>query len=64
MLWSQNVLPKWVGYPGEAIALGWIVAAGAVATENDTVAVIGLIVLLAWAIWLVALSVLLYRTPE
>jgi hypothetical protein len=64
VLWSQNVLPKWVGYAGEVIALGWLVAAGAVTTENDTVAIIGVIVLLAWAVWLVALSVLLYRTPE
>jgi hypothetical protein len=64
VLWSQKVLPKWMGYAGEALALAWLVAGGAVATENNTVATIGFIVFLAWAIWVLLLSVMLYRTPE
>jgi len=64
VLWSQNVLPKWFAYAGEAVALLWFVGAAGVATENDTIFVLGFIAFLAWAIWLIGLSVLLYRTPE
>lgn len=64
VLWSKDVLPKWFAYAGEAIALAWFVGAASVATENDTIFTIGFIVFVAWAIWLAALSVLLYRTPE
>jgi hypothetical protein len=64
VLWSQNVLPKWMGYAGEGIAVLWLVGAASVSTENDTIGVIGLIAFLAWGVWILLLSVLLYRTPE
>jgi hypothetical protein len=64
VLWMHDVVPKWMGYAGEAIAVGFLLSAGAVGTENDTVAIIGLVVLVAWAIWLVALSLMLYRTAD
>ena len=64
VLWSKSVLPKWFAYAGEALALLWFVAAGAVTTENTTIATIGLIVFLAWSVWMLLLSVMLYRTPE
>ena len=64
VLWSKSVLPKWFGYLGEAIALGWFVSAASVSTENRTIAVIGFIVFFAWAVWVFLLSVMLYRTPE
>jgi hypothetical protein len=64
LVWSQNVLPKWFGYAGEALALAWFVAAAGVSSESDTIFTIGFIVFLVWAVWLAALSELLYRTPE
>ena len=64
VLWSQKVLPKWMGYAGEAIAVLWLVGAASVSTENDTIGVIGFIAFLAWAVWILLLSVMLYRTPE
>lgn len=64
VLWSKSVLPKWMGYAGEAIGLLWLVAAAAVSTENHTIGVVGMVAFIAWAIWIVLLSVLLYRTPE
>ena len=64
VLWSQKVLPKWMGYAGEGIAVLWLVGAASVSTENNTIGVIGFIAFLAWAVWVLLLSVLLYRTPE
>jgi hypothetical protein len=64
VLWSKGVLPKVLGYAGEAIAVGLLVAAAAVATESDTVFTIGFIVFLVWIVWLAVVSVMLYRTPE
>lgn len=64
VLWNHDVLPKWFGYLGEAIAVGWFVAAAGVTTENSTIFTIGFIVFIAWALWVAALSIQLYRTPE
>lgn len=61
LIWSSGLLPKWFGYAGEAVAVGWLVAGASVSTENDTIYLIGVIVFLAWVIWLAALSVMLYR---
>lgn len=64
VLWSKNVLPKAIGYAGEALALLLLVAGAGVATENDTFFAIGFISFIVFAIWLAAVSVMLYRTPE
>ena len=59
-----NLLPPWLGYAGEALAVAWLIAAASVSTESSAIFTIGFIVFLAWAVWLVVLSVLLYRTSE
>jgi len=61
LIWSSGLLPKWFGYAGEAIAVAFLIAAGSVATENDTLATVGMVVFIVFAIWVVALSVQLYR---
>lgn len=64
VLWSQNVLPKWFAYAGEALALAWFVAAAGVSSERDAIFTIGFIVFLVWVVWVAALSIQLYRAPE
>jgi len=64
VIWNNGLLPKWLGYAGEAIAVGWFVGAASVSTENDTIGTIGFIVFGVWAIWVAAVSVLLYRGAE
>jgi hypothetical protein len=64
LIWSKGVLPKIIGYVGEAIALLVLVGAAGVSTESDTIFTIGFIAFIAFAIWLAVVSVMLYRTPE
>jgi hypothetical protein len=61
LIWSTGLLPKWFGYAGEALAVGWFVGAAGVSTESDTIATVGFVVFVVWAIWVAALSVMLYR---
>ena len=63
LIWSTGLLPKWFGYAGEVLAVGWFVAAASVSTESDAIFVVGFVVFLVWAVWLAALSVMLYRQP-
>ncbi len=57
-------LGTWLGWFGLLVALLWLVGSAAVATENDTIFAIGFVAFLAWALWLIALSILLFRTSD
>jgi Domain of unknown function (DUF4386) len=57
-------LPAWMGWIGMLIALGWLVGAASVSTENDTIFAIGFVVFVVWALWVLVLSVMLFRTTE
>jgi len=57
-----GLLPKWLVWGGEVLALAWLVAGAGVSTEKDAINVVGFIVFLAWAVWIVAVSITLYRT--
>ena len=59
-----QLLPSWLGWAGEALAVAWLIGAASVSTESSAISTIGFIVFLLWAVWLVVLSVLLYRTPQ
>jgi hypothetical protein len=58
-VFRTDVLPKWLGPAGLAVALLQLVAGVGVATLSNTIAVITLIAFLVWAVWVVAISVLL-----
>ena len=64
LIWNNGLLPKWVGYVGEAIAIGWFVAGAVVATEKEAIATIGMIVFAVWGIWVAVVSVMLYREAD
>ncbi|MCJ7438500.1 MAG: hypothetical protein MUP97_12170 [Acidimicrobiia bacterium] len=57
-------LPAWLGWFGGLVALLWLVGAAAVSTENDTIFTVGFVAFLAWALWIIALSVTLFRTTD
>jgi hypothetical protein len=57
-------LPAWLGWAGGLVALLWLVGGAAVSTEDDTIFAIGFVAFLAWALWLIALSVMLFRTTD
>ena len=57
-------LPAWLGWFGGLVALLWLVGSAAVATEGDTIFAIGFVAFLAWALWLIVLSVMLFRTTD
>jgi hypothetical protein len=57
-------LPAWLGWFGGLVALLWLVGGAAVSTEDDTIFVIGFVAFLAWALWLLVLSVMLFRTTD
>jgi hypothetical protein len=59
-----KLLPQWFGAIGAALAVFWLVAAACVSTESDTINTVGLVAFLAWGVWLVILSVMLYRAPS
>jgi len=60
----SKFLPAWLGWFGGLVALLWLVGGAAVSTENDTIFAIGFVAFLAWALWLIALSVMLFRTTD
>jgi hypothetical protein len=57
-------LPAWLGWLGMLSALLWLIGGAAVATENDTIFVFGFVAFLVWALWLLILSVMLFRTSD
>jgi len=57
-------LPAWLGWAGGLVALLWLIGAAAVSTEDDTIFAIGFVAFLAWALWLIVLSVTLFRTTD
>ena len=59
-----KVLPSWFGWAGAAVAIVWLVGAASVSTDSDAIGTVGLVALIGWAIWLVALGVMLYRAPQ
>ena len=56
-----NFLPKPLAQYGLVVALLALVASLGVATDADGIALIGLIGVLAWALWIVLISVHLFK---
>jgi hypothetical protein len=59
-----KVLPSWFGWAGSAIAIVWLVGSASVSTDSDAIGGVGFIGLILWALWLIALGVMLYRAPQ
>ncbi len=66
-----RVFPVWLGGPSLLIAVGWIVAGLAVATNSSVIFTIGFVVFLLWLVWILLISFFMFRpqtaapaTPE
>jgi preprotein translocase subunit YajC len=56
-----GVLPAALGWPGLALAVGWLVAGLIVVTTATWVFTVGFIVLLLWLVWVLVISYFLFR---
>ena len=54
-----SVFPRWIGAFGLVLAVAWLVAAAAIATDKEFVGLFGLISFVLWAIWILAISVVM-----
>jgi len=59
-----NALPSWFAPISGALAVGFVVAGIGVATFRTEIATVGLVVFLVWALWIVAISVLMLRQSQ
>jgi hypothetical protein len=59
-----KVFPVWLGWVGVVDGILFVVSAYAIATTSDGIAAFGFVSFIVWAIWIVILSVLMFRTPE
>jgi hypothetical protein len=59
-----TVFPRWIGAYGIVLTIAWLIAAGAIATDKDFIGIFGLISFVLWAIWILAISVVMLRGPE
>jgi hypothetical protein len=64
VIMRTKFLAAWLGWFGGVVALLWLIAGAAVSTGRDIIFTMGFVAFLAWAVWLVALSVMLYQTSE
>ncbi len=59
-----SVFPRWIGAGGIVLTVAWLVAARAIATDREFIGVFGLISFVLWSIWILAISVMMLRSPE
>jgi hypothetical protein len=64
LVFRTRVFPTWVGWLGVLDGIAFLVASYAVATTSDTIAAFGFASFILWAIWLLALSVIMFRGHE
>jgi hypothetical protein len=64
VIMRTKFLPAWLGWLGMLSAVLWLIGGAAVATEDDTIFVIGFVAFLVWALWLLVFSVMLFRTSD
>lgn len=62
--WRTGMLPKWVTTVGLAAAVLNLVSSFGLLSDADGLMFFGLIGFLAWALWLIATSVHMWRTPS
>jgi hypothetical protein len=59
-----KVFPMWLGAAGLVLAVALVVSGGSVASTNDGLAALGLVAILLWALWVITVSVLMFRAKE
>jgi hypothetical protein len=59
-----RVFPIWLAWVGLVDAIVFIVASYAVATTDDAIAGVGFAAFIIWAIWIIATSIIMFRSHE
>jgi hypothetical protein len=64
LAFRTHVFPAWVAWIGVVDGIVLLVACYGAASTSDAIAVLGLIALVIWAIWLIATSVIMIRHTD
>jgi hypothetical protein len=59
-----KVFPVWLGGAGLALGGALIVSGASIASTSDGLAALSLVSILLWALWVIVLSVLMFRAKE
>ncbi len=59
-----GAFPKWFGLAGALLALGWLVAGVGSVSTSDTWMTVTMVVATVWLVWVLALSIFMYRGVE
>ncbi len=59
-----KVFPGWLGGAGLVLGAALIVSGASIASTSDGLAALGLVSILLWALWVIVLSVLMFRAKE
>jgi hypothetical protein len=59
-----KVFPGWLGGAGLVLGAALIVSGASIASTSDGLAALGLVAILLWALWVIILSVLMFRAKE
>jgi tellurite resistance protein TehA-like permease len=64
LAFRTKFLPAWIAWTGGVLTVGWLVAGVESASSNDALAAVGLVVFLLWLVWIIVVSVDLYRKGQ
>jgi hypothetical protein len=64
LVFRTRVFPIWLGWLGVIDGIAFLVASYAVASTSDGIAAVGFASFILWAIWLISLSVIMFRTKD
>ena len=62
LAWRTGFLPRWIAQAGLVVVLASLVASLGMASDADFFGLFALIAFVVWALWLLSVGVLLYRT--
>jgi hypothetical protein len=60
----SQVFPAWVAWLGLVSGAVWVASGLVLVSTRDAVFFLGLIAFILWAVWVIAVSVLMLRAPD
>ncbi len=61
----SGVFPRWLGLVSAVLAVAWLVATFGITSDKNTFLAVGFVSYLVWSLWLLVLSILMYKAvPE
>jgi hypothetical protein len=62
VLYRSSAVPRWTNYVGLLAALVFLVGGFGTVTDANAVNMLGLVAFIAWCLWILAISVVMWRT--